>query len=136
MHYYNPYHYNPYYYNPYYQNRINEQQEFSRSAKPLPEAVAINAGEIRGGRAFTSDIRDRQGFEWRITGFDGIVNSSSKVFVSISEIGISGGQVKPFMGAASMQVHNVVPQDDSSVIVRGHIGWESDLQARLSFVVF
>lgn len=66
----------------------------------------------------------------------GFVNSSSRVLVSITEIGIFGGQVKPFQGAATMTIHNVVPHDDGIVIVRGNTGWGSPLNIRLSVVVF
>jgi hypothetical protein len=77
---------------------------------------------------------DHEGFEKRLD-LTGFVNSRSRVFVSISEIGVFGGQWKPFMGLASCQVHNVVPHDDGIVIVRGHIGWERDINVRLSVLV-
>jgi len=54
--------------------------------------------------------------------------------VSICELGVSGGQVIPIQGAASMQVHNVVP-GNNQVRVRGSIGWDTDLNVRLHFLV-
>jgi hypothetical protein len=58
------------------------------------------------------------------------VTPQSAVFVSISEIGDIGGQVIPFQGAASLSVDNVVP-GPGNVIVRGSIGWDSDINVRL-----
>jgi hypothetical protein len=46
------------------------------------------------------DFKDHQGFDrrWNIPG----CTPSSVVMVSICEIGLIGGQVRPFQGAASM----------------------------------
>jgi hypothetical protein len=78
------------------------------------------------------DFRQHHGFDrrWNIPG----CTPSSVVMVSICEIGVSGGQVVPFQGAASMEVHNVVP-GNNEVRVRGFIGWETDLNVRLHFLV-
>jgi hypothetical protein len=84
--------------------------------------------------AATFSLTDHHGFE-RHLNMAPHVNSGSRVFVSISELGVFGGQVKPFQGAASMEVHNVVPHDNGVVIVRGFIGWERDLNFRLSVFV-
>ncbi|MED3928599.1 hypothetical protein P4594_26500 [Priestia megaterium] len=102
--------------------------------EPPLQSMARNIDESRQGRAFIFDTIAHGGFERRLN-LSGIVNSSSKVFVSISEIGIINGQVKPFMGSASMEVHNVVPQDDGIVIVRGNVDWNNDLNVRLSVLV-
>jgi len=53
----------------------------------------------------------------------------SVVLVSICELTRPGDQ--PFQGAASMQIHNVVPEQNA-VRVRGFIGFDSDLKVRLS----
>jgi len=78
------------------------------------------------------DFRQHQGFDssWNVPG----CTPTSVVMVSICEIGLIGGQVTPFQGAASMQVHNVVP-GNNNVRVRGFIGWDTDLDVRLSFFV-
>jgi len=78
------------------------------------------------------DFRDHQGFDssWNIPG----ATSSSAVMVSISELGIVNGQLVPVQGLASCQVHNVVPSQDR-VQVRGLVGWDSDLNLRLHFIV-
>lgn len=124
------YYYNPYYYNPYYQNGLNGQQQLSKSVEP--PSLPRETGEYRAGTTFFFDEWDRQGFEKHLNIGPRTVNSMSKVFVSISEL--KNG--RPHMGAASMQVHNVVPHDNGWVIVRGHIGWDRDLPFRLSVVVF
>jgi hypothetical protein len=77
---------------------------------------------------------DHQGFEKHLD-LTGVVNSRSRVFVSISEAGVFDGQWKPFMGAASCEIHNVVPHDNGIVIVRGFIGWDHDINVRLSVLV-
>jgi hypothetical protein len=79
-------------------------------------------------------IRGHQEFEARLN-LPGLVTSRSRVFVSICELGVFGGELKPFQGAANMMIHNIVPHDDGTLIVRGFIGWNTDLNARLSVFV-
>jgi len=78
------------------------------------------------------NFRQHHGFDsrWNIPG----CTPSSIVMVSICEVGLVGGQVVPFQGAASMEVHNVVP-GNNEVRVRGFIGWETDVNVRLHFLV-
>jgi hypothetical protein len=109
-------------------------EEVSRSVEPPLKPMASDAREPRIVNRTWFQFADHQGFEKRLD-LTGIVNSSSAVFVSISEIGVFGGEWKPFMGLASMEVHNVVPHDDGTVIVRGHIGWDRDVNVRLSVFV-
>lgn len=94
-----------------------------REARDGAEARAI----LRVG-----DFKDHHGFDtrWTIPG----CTPSSVVMVSICEVGLIGGQVRPFQGAASMEVHNVVP-GTNEVRVRGFIGWETDVNVRLHFLV-
>lgn len=128
------YNYNPYNYNPYYQNGINGQQQVSRSVETPVEPDYYDAGEYRGGQAFTFTLTDNGGGYEKLLNVPG-VTPSSKVFVSITELRLVNGRFEPFQGAASMQVHNVVPLK-GQVSVRGHIGWESTLTFRLSVLVF
>ena len=65
----------------------------------------------------------------------GVVNFRSRVFVTIVEVALFGDQRTPFMGAASCEIHNVVPHDDGIVIVRGSIDWDSDINVWLSVLV-
>jgi hypothetical protein len=74
---------------------------------------------------FRHDFRDRQGFE-QVVDAPG-TGPVSVVLASICELTSDG---TPFQGAASMEVHNVVPEQ-GRVRVRGFIGWDSDLRARL-----
>jgi len=86
-------------------------------------------------KTFTFGLRDHQGYERRID-LRGVINRDSCVVVSITEVRILGdGTQVPFMGLASMDVDNVVPHDDGILIVRGAIGWDSDLNARLNILV-
>jgi hypothetical protein len=84
--------------------------------------------------SFDFEFRDHHGFEKRIP-FGADVNADSVVVASITEVGIFGGQIVPFQGAASMEVHNVVPHNNGIVIVRGYIGWDSDINVRLNFLI-
>jgi hypothetical protein len=93
-----------------------------------------NNGEFREGRAFSFSSRGR-GWINVDCNLNGIVNASSKVFVSICQVQISGGQVKPAMGT-TMTISNVVPQDNGIVTVRLHIDSSSDLDFQLSVLVF
>jgi hypothetical protein len=78
------------------------------------------------------DFRDHHGFEKPIN-VDG-VNHLSKVFVSAAELTIEVGVVKPFQGAASIEIHTVVPRE-GRIIVRGFIGWDTDIPVRLHVFV-
>jgi hypothetical protein len=109
-------------------------EDVSRSVEPPLKPTASDAGEPRIANVTWFQFADHQGFEKRLD-LTGFVNSRSGVFVSISEIGLFDGEWKPFMGLASMEVQNVVPHDDGIVIVRGAIGWDRDLNVRLSVFV-
>jgi hypothetical protein len=76
--------------------------------------------------ARTHPFTNHHGFEERIGGL--AINRFNIVFVSICELTSNG---TPFQGLASMEVHNVVPHD-GFLIVRGYIGWDSDVRAQLS----
>jgi hypothetical protein len=102
--------------------------------EPPLKPSASEAGEPRIVDITWFQFADHEGFDRRLD-LTGVGNSRSRVFVSISEIGLFGGQWKPFMGLASCEVHNVVPHDDGIVTVRGQIGWERDINVRLSVLV-
>ena len=112
-------------------------EDVSRSVDPALKAMPREAGDAREPRIIDLtwfQFADHQGFEKRLD-LTGVVNARSRVFVSISEVGVFGGQWKPFQGAASCEVHNVVPHDNGIVIVRGFIGWDRDINVRLSVLV-
>jgi hypothetical protein len=64
----------------------------------------------------------------------GIVNRHSRVLASITELK-SQDKDTPHPGGAFMTVHNIVPQDDNTVIVYYDIEWDNDLLTRLTVVV-
>lgn len=112
-------------------------ENISSSVEPPLQRVSDDSDVQRDLRIVDMtwfQFADHQGFEKRLD-LHGVVNSRSRVFVSISEIGVFNGQWKPFQGSASMEVHNVVPHDDGIVIVRGFIGWDRDINVRLSVLV-
>lgn len=109
----------------------------SRFVEPPLKPMARDENEPRDLRIADLtwfQFADHQGFERRLD-LRGVVNSRSRVFVSISEVGFFDDRWWPFMGAASCEIHNVVPHDDGIVIVRGSIGWDHDINVRLSVLV-
>lgn len=121
---------------------LDREQSFSTiiapsiepALKPLEREREGKPGEQRIIDLTWFGFADHQGFEKRLD-LTGVVNSRSRVFVSISEVGVFGGRWMPFMGSASCEIHNVVPHDDGIVIVRGYIGWDRDINVRLSVLV-
>jgi hypothetical protein len=67
-------------------------------------------------------------------GFDDpvIVLANSQVSVSITEVNQDD---VPFLGSANMGILNVVPQDDGTIPVRGHVDWRSRLRCLLNFII-
>lgn len=82
-------------------------------------------------------ITDMKGFEHETSPISG-VSAGSLVVASITEVNSND---VPFQGAASMEVHNVVPMNQrpgeigGRVRVRGFIGWERNVRARISLMV-
>lgn len=60
------------------------------------------------------------------------VNLLSQVSVSITELDSNGN---PFLGNATMTVHNVVPTAEGNVLVRFNIGFDSPLTVLLNFII-
>ena len=75
---------------------------------------------------FLHDFTDHHGFE-QVVEAPG-TGPLSVVLVSICELTVPGDT--PFQGQASMQVHNVTPEN-GTVRVRGYIDWDSNIKARL-----
>jgi hypothetical protein len=96
--------------------------------QPKPKT---RSGEARMAD-FSFDFRDHHGFERDINIG---CNADSTVLVSITEMGVFGGQLLPFQGAASMEVHNIVPHNNGVVRVRGFIGWDTDVNVRLNILL-
>lgn len=66
-----------------------------------------------------------------------IINRHSHCVVSICELSQPPGEALdyPFIGAATMRVHNVAPQDDGTLHVRFEINWDSTLNWRATFFI-
>jgi hypothetical protein len=75
------------------------------------------------------DFSHHGGFQQEF-GWNAVSALNSAVFVSIAEITDIGGQVTPFQGAATLSIDNVVP-GNGNIIVRGNIGWDSDITVRI-----
>ncbi len=75
---------------------------------------------------FIHDFTDHQGFE-QVVPAPG-TGPWSIVLASICELTVPGGT--PFQGAASMEIHNITPEN-GTVRVRGFIGLDSNIRARL-----
>ena len=119
------------------QSKPRSPEDLSKSVEPPLKPMAGADDEPRDLRIIDLtwfQFADHAGFERRLD-LRGVVNSRSRVFVSISEIGLFGDRWMPFMGAASCEIHNVVPHDDGIVIVRGSIGHDRDINVRLSVLV-
>ena len=86
-------------------------QNISRSIEPALKPMTRDADDSREFRIIDMTwfgFADHQGFEKRLD-LTGVVNSRSRVFVSISEVGVFGGQWKPFQGAATTQQRRPAP---------------------------
>ncbi len=87
----------------------------------MPGFGAINTHDFSHHGGFQQTIAVRR------------VTRASAVFASISEVGVINGQLTPFQGAASLSIDDVVPGPEN-VIVRGNIGWETDITVRISIL--
>lgn len=141
MNWYNPYSTNQQYEN---YNSIQPQQispypqtssnEVSSSVNPSVESYYRYDNEYRAGRGvIKGGFRGKGYFKQTIPVAD--VNPFSVVVASVTEEGIVGGEVRPFLGAASIEIYNVVPEN-GRVTVSGRVWWDSDLNYRISLVVF
>jgi|tagenome__1003787_1003787.scaffolds.fasta_scaffold19884167_2 hypothetical protein len=68
----------------------------------------------------------------------GVINRNSIVLANICEIARIPGEPNdlPWMGAASMEVRNIVPRDDGHVDFRIEIDWDGPLNFRMFIAVF
>jgi hypothetical protein len=117
------------------------------AADALAEKLeAARATEERQERAFTSSGIPSSSF-WAFHDFTAagrflqhipltnpsvIVNNASQIAVSITELDSSG---RPFIGDAVMEVFNVAPNDDNTLVVRGHVHFDHALSVRLNMVI-
>jgi len=74
------------------------------------------------------------GTQARNFGFPGQVQvfANSQVSVTITEVARNG---IPFLGAATMQIFNVVPQDDGTITVKFNVDWSDELDLLFNFII-
>ena len=82
---------------------------------------------------WTADIHRNGTFDQFINFPSGVINRHSHVLVSICEISQPAGEPLdfPFIGDATMTIHNICPRDDNHLQVRISIDWDSPLNCRL-----
>lgn len=69
----------------------------------------------------------------------GVINRHSHVLANICEVSRPEGQPEldfPFIGNATMTIHNIVPHDDGTLLIRLEIDWPYPLDVRIQFFVF
>jgi hypothetical protein len=104
------------------------------------KADVANAGDARfdsGARASSTfwAVNDRvgRGLNWFNKGWPNVtINRLSQIAVSICELDANGN---PKIGAADMQILNVVPANDSTVWVRYNVAFATALPIRFNFIV-
>jgi hypothetical protein len=60
------------------------------------------------------------------------VFANSQVSVTMTEIDNNG---TPFLGAATMQIYNVVPQEDGTITVKFNVDWSDFLNVQFNFII-
>jgi hypothetical protein len=60
------------------------------------------------------------------------VFANSQVSVTMTELDNNG---RPFLGAATMQVFNVVPQPDGTVTVKFNVDWSDSITVQFNFII-
>lgn len=60
------------------------------------------------------------------------VFADSQVSVTMTELDNNG---TPFLGAATMQIFNVVPQADGTITVRFNVDWSDFLTVQFNFII-
>jgi hypothetical protein len=60
------------------------------------------------------------------------VFANSQVSVTMTEIDNNG---TPFLGAATMQIFNVVPQNDGTITVKFNVDWSEMLRVQFNFII-
>jgi hypothetical protein len=77
-------------------------------------------------------LRTRGTSAWNF-GFPGaLVFADSQVSVTMTEIDNNG---IPFLGAATMQIYNVVPQQDGTITVKFNVDWSDSLNVQFNFII-
>ncbi|MER5635655.1 hypothetical protein ABT095_01720 [Kitasatospora sp. NPDC002227] len=87
---------------------------------------------------WTVDARGNGTFTFDVGPFPaGVINRHSNVFASICELSQPSGEPLdfPFLGAATMTVDNIAPQDSGHVLLYVSVNWGSPLNFRIHLAV-
>jgi hypothetical protein len=79
---------------------------------------------VRAHRIFQTEVR--------VSG----ANRHSTAVAALTEVAPDSGGDVPFVAGATMKVYNVAPQDSGVVVVRGEVDWDTDLNVRVSVIIF
>jgi hypothetical protein len=71
--------------------------------------------------------------DWAIFGTGTQIGRGNVVLASITEIDQDG---EPFVGAATVAVHNIAPRDDNHIHMIVAVLWDSPLNCRVYMAVF
>jgi hypothetical protein len=83
--------------------------------------------------------RGNGNFDWPVGPFPrGVISRDSIVLANICEIARIPGEPRnlPWNGDASMEIRNIIPDDNGFVTLTVEIDWDSPLDFRVFFVVF
>jgi hypothetical protein len=83
--------------------------------------------------------RDNGTFDFKVAPFPrGVINRHRHVLANICEVAhIEGDRDElPWVGLASMEIHQIIPQDTDSVVLRIEIDWNEPLNFRIQLFVF
>lgn len=109
---------------------------------------AAKAGAIESADILTADIgssnvssifwgihklRAHGTLAWNF-GFPNPVQVFANSQVSVTMTEIDNNDI-PFLGAATMQVFNVVPQDDGTITVKFNVDWPDFLRVQFNFII-
>ncbi|MFI7098639.1 hypothetical protein ACIBK8_04675 [Streptomyces sp. NPDC050161] len=101
---------------------------------PANDAVAQPVAEsplaVTEFVAYAYHLSNKQGVFTTLLSAQG-VNRFSEVVGSIAEL---DAQDRPQLGDAVMTLHNVVPQDNNTVAVRGEVAWHTPLRVRVHII--
>jgi hypothetical protein len=81
-------------------------------------------------RAVLSDPFEAHGIFQHYESYDG-VHKDTVAVASIHEVDDQG---RPFKGAATMHISNVICYDEGDIEIWGHIQWDSDCRVRLAIL--
>lgn len=112
---------------------FRKNHETAREAAHDVAALSINSTNVSSIYWGMHTLLTHGTNAWNF-GFPGPVQvfANSQVSVTMTEVDNNG---TPFLGAASMQVFNVVPLQDGTITVRYNVNWDSNLRILFNFII-